>query len=108
MLEDEEDINDVNLSTYPGSVITRKRKFEEETENEKDESDDFSDFGNSLLDISDISMLKIKYYILIHIKMKMNGTKKKKYKRNRKRYYVNILYINNFNQIKILNNKNYI
>ena len=40
--------------------------------------------------------------------MKMNGTKKKKYKRDRKRYYVNILYINNFNQIKILNNKNYI
>ncbi|KAL6588698.1 hypothetical protein U3516DRAFT_836512 [Neocallimastix sp. 'constans'] len=56
MLEDEEDINDVNLSTYPGSVITRKRKFEEETENEKDESDDFSDFGNSLLDISDINI----------------------------------------------------
>jgi len=57
MLEDEDDVNnDINLSTYPGPINTKKRKLEEE---EKDEdSDNFSDFGNSLLDLPDFTNIE--------------------------------------------------
>ena len=54
--EDEDDVNDINLSTYPGPINTRKRKLEEEEkEDEDDGSDSFSDFGNSLIDLTDFT-----------------------------------------------------
>jgi len=54
MLEDEVDVNDIKLSTYPGQINPKKRKFEEEEEKNED-SDNFSDFDNSLYDFADIT-----------------------------------------------------
>ncbi|ORX75674.1 hypothetical protein BCR32DRAFT_271770 [Anaeromyces robustus] len=60
LLEDD-DINDINLSTYPGSINNKKRKFKEDSEKESkdDDSDNYSDYGNSLLDFSDINIESI-------------------------------------------------
>ncbi|ORX44506.1 hypothetical protein BCR36DRAFT_586122 [Piromyces finnis] len=57
MLEDEDDVNDIKLSTYPGQVNPKKRKLEEEKE-ENNDSDNYSDFDNSIYDFEDITNIE--------------------------------------------------
>jgi len=66
VLEDEDDvINDISLSTYPGPINTKKRKLEE-VENDED-SDNYSDFGNSLLDLTDFTSNYYSLFIISYL-----------------------------------------